>query len=960
MDQSESNSCENSQLGVQQTQILLLPPSTTDTSEKQLDRVSLDEEKQTNRSNSILRNYISNNDMELDNTHDKCHSPIETNTRKRKRYGSGLGNLGNTCFMNSTLQCLSHTVPLRQYFITREYLKHLNKDNPLGTGGELASEFAELLSEMWGIPKETQSKDTLSRARTGYDSYESNSYESDSVVYPRDFKFMLGKHAEQFVGYDQHDSQELMTYLLDTLHEDTNRVSKKPYIEKPEQGENEPDHEAAGKAWNLHLKREDSQVLENFMGQVKSRVQCPNESCGKVSTTFDPFMYLSVPIPGATDRTLSITFVPMNPNDGAKKINVTLNKLANMSDLKEKIVNVECLKSSNISQNNIILVEIWNGEVYSFYNDNDNIDKIRESDKTLAYEVAPHSSMQDNQDNDSSPIPDIASLRMQHLLMEGSLEGDGEWEETLKTYLKDPVQLERLLSKQCLHDDRLSFHHDMVNFLGKINVLALDSFDDSICKKEENGFNDGALTKLCETSNTFNNGISTVTDVAKFELCCSKLNEFFIKDLKERKERNGKCTVIQVVFRKNAKVSTSSFQNEKSFGLPIIYRISSTLTVYGLRKLLEGKIFNYLKMDSKLNNSLVKIASKDNQPLQEEKSFEMETSCSVSPMEQAEKDNVPPTKDYVNREIVDESNGIFIMNKIPLTYDRKSHYNVYSKTAYRKLGMLEMNPSNSKTAILDNDCEQERVFETVGKHGKININWPADLLENFFDEEKWIRAENESSNFNTSENKDDAKSALSVSKCISKYCQIEQLEESDMWYCDQCKEHVRAWKQCHLYRSPPILIVHLKRFHFSAVTHRRDKIDTLIDFPLKNLDLTDEVNSWEDGEEPIYDCYAVSNHYGGLGGGHYTAHAQNDDGEWCHFDDSRVTTNVNEKEVISPAAYVLYYKRRNLKVDEMSTNSLTSIKMEHTENDLMSSPSLASSSVPNSPSSRSMEGEIKI
>lgn len=152
-----------------------------------------------------------------------------------------------------------------------------------------------------------------------------------------------------------------------------------------------------------------------------------------------------------------------------------------------------------------------------------------------------------------------------------------------------------------------------------------------------------------------------------------------------------------------------------------------------------------------------------------------------------------------------------------------------------------------------------------------------------------------------------------------------------MWYCNQCKGHVRAWKQFHLYRTPPVLIVHLKRFHFSSLSHRRDKIDTLIDFPLKGLDLTREVMYWEDGEEPIYDCYAVSNHFGGLGGGHYTAYAQNDDGEWCYFDDSRVTTAVDAKEVVSASAYVLYYRRRDIDFEDESTIPLIELNLKNAQ-----------------------------
>lgn len=48
---------------------------------------------------------------------------------------------------------------------------------------------------------------------------------------PRGFKAQLAKYAPQFQGYAQHDSQELLGYLLDGLHEDLNRVKKKPYVE---------------------------------------------------------------------------------------------------------------------------------------------------------------------------------------------------------------------------------------------------------------------------------------------------------------------------------------------------------------------------------------------------------------------------------------------------------------------------------------------------------------------------------------------------------------------------------------------------------------------------------------------------------------------------------------------------------------------------------------------------------
>ena len=107
--------------------------------------------------------------------------------------------------MNSALQCLSNTPHLTKYFVRGEYKDELNFDNPLGMRGEIAKAYAGLLQQIW----------------TG-------DYNS---VAPRPFKTQVGRFAPQFSGYQQQDSQELLAFLLDGLHEDLNRIQKKPYIE---------------------------------------------------------------------------------------------------------------------------------------------------------------------------------------------------------------------------------------------------------------------------------------------------------------------------------------------------------------------------------------------------------------------------------------------------------------------------------------------------------------------------------------------------------------------------------------------------------------------------------------------------------------------------------------------------------------------------------------------------------
>jgi len=152
----------------------------------------------------------------------------------------GLSNLGNTCFMNSALQCLSNTHPIVKYFLEGLFVQEINKDNVLGSGGVLAFQFANTLNEMW--------------------------YKSSSVYSPFQLKRQVGKQNPMFQGMNQHDSQEFLNFLLDSLHEDLNRVKKKPYVELPESN-NRPDQIVSTEFWHAHLRRNQSVIVDLMHGQ---------------------------------------------------------------------------------------------------------------------------------------------------------------------------------------------------------------------------------------------------------------------------------------------------------------------------------------------------------------------------------------------------------------------------------------------------------------------------------------------------------------------------------------------------------------------------------------------------------------------------------------------------------------------------------------------------------------------
>ena len=83
-------------------------------------------------------------------TLDFLHIPLKKAMKGNSNMGRcGLSNLGNTCFMNSALQCLSNTTELTKYFIYGLCNNEINYKNNLGTQGRLVSAYAQLMSEMW-------------------------------------------------------------------------------------------------------------------------------------------------------------------------------------------------------------------------------------------------------------------------------------------------------------------------------------------------------------------------------------------------------------------------------------------------------------------------------------------------------------------------------------------------------------------------------------------------------------------------------------------------------------------------------------------------------------------------------------------------------------------------------------------------------------------------------------------
>ena len=170
-------------------------------------------------------------------------------------------------------------------------------------------------------------------------------------------------------------------------------------------------------------------------------------------------------------------------------------------------------------------------------------------------------------------------------------------------------------------------------------------------------------------------------------------------------------------------------------------------------------------------------------------------------------------------------------------------------------------------------------------------------------------------------------SSVTLDQCFESFTQPERLDDKNKWYCSKCKEHVKAMKTVELWRLPNVLVIHLKRFEYRN-SFDRNKIGTLVEFPVDGLDMKKHSaynssasagqhsrSELVDEETPQkYDLFGVINHYGRMGYGHYTAYTRRFsefgiENSWAEFDDENVI-EVEENGIVSPSAYVLFYRRR--------------------------------------------------
>lgn len=674
-----------------------------------------------------------------------------------------------------------------------------------------------------------------------------------------------------------------MLFLLDGLQEDLNRIENKPYIEKPDSTDemvhnNAVLKEFADKNWEIYKARNDSVITDLFAGMYKSTVVCPD--CDKVSIIFDPFNNLTLQLPIENLWSREIFFFPLHKKPVI--INIEIDKNAPVKALKEFVA-----KKTGANPQRLVMAEIWKFKFYKMFDNNTSIAdyQISQNDDIAIFEVeaVPTNYDPDGRDKSRSfysmsigfnrqdeEIPDFDSPKADRMLVPifSRVQGNGnkQWESFGSPSYTIITREEAM---------------DFDSILRKILAQAATMTTRDILRESESSYGTGGPSEASDT---------VIMRDEDAESGDSKIKASSVE---------GEDGLVDVSMRDVADSSQSGgamdLCDSESKNLPAVLRPGSFIPP-SLRNLFDITIM-------KSNTEVVPLgyshytSSKDFTPMssrlpqEKTKRFPAKDDEGYS----GATDNSPASSD----DELAEAPPPAVNRTLPRAADSDdSDESDIFPHSYRPTSNRRTKPKSPKQDRFGNDIVEPGtdVVPLVRPGEAIVLDWSRDVYDSlfvteptttsdFYGEPTWTNIPHlpDPELISKRERRQKRKkNGISLSECLDEFGKEEILSENDAWYCPRCKEHRRASKKFELWKTPDILVMHLKRF--SASRGFRDKIDVLVDFPIEQLDLTGRVAMPEDGKSLVYDLFGVDNHYGGLGGGHYTAYAKSFiDNNWYEY-----------------------------------------------------------------------------
>ncbi|KAI6351222.1 hypothetical protein MCOR25_010065 [Pyricularia grisea] len=833
----------------------------------------------------------------------------------------GLGNLGNTCYMNSALQCVRSVEELTKYFLVGEAEKEINTDNPLAHNGDVAMVYYKLLKDIYQV-------------------------NAPPSISPRQFKNTIGRYAPAFSGYGQQDSQEFVGFLLDGLQEDLSRVKKKPYIEKPDSTDdmiNNPQaiKEMADKVWDITKKRDDSVIADLFTGMYKSTLVCP--ICHKISITFDPFNNLTLPLPMQNLWNKSIKYVPLN--DAPVELHVELDKNSSIRSLRDYIA-----ARVGVPAERLIGAEEFKDKFFTIYEDGDSVsEKITSNDVPVFFELEAAPT------NAGYRPPKPKHQKIRSMLHVGSDEEEedltSEWDHPAAERLAVPV-LHRLNPATNRRRGGATITPPHFIIVTREEARSEDAIKRKILEKVASYSTWPHFSKLDDADAADNTDMEMITAPAS-DADSSGDSKVIAKSVEGEDDMVDISTATGAASKRQPTQGAAPSREPRPLKIfnsrrpkwvnPNEYLPPDFQNLFDLSYFSDPDAGIPSGWQAVSDNPLPSLASRMPPQSVDEEMRSPSAAGNDSSSEESAKARAQPSIDtaeltrMADESSEEEESTAQVLAKKRLSQPQKvggrrqnrKGQRTYGKKG-KKLPRKQANGSANNTAVTNNfDTLVDDSATSASSSGPlirlgegIVVDWNEDAWEQVYGSTRANDGRGEPT-FNAIETVHDPalaerkkqraqrrKNGISLDDCLDEFEKQEVLSEQDTWYCPRCKEHVRASKKFDLWKTPDILVVHLKRFSSSG--WRRDKLDILVDFPIEGLDLSRRVIDQQTGKEEVFDLIGIDDHWGGLGGGHYTAFAKNFiDGEWYEYNDSSVSKQTNLARMVTSSAYLLFYRRRS-------------------------------------------------
>ena len=737
---------------------------------------------------------------------------------------------------------------------------------------------------------------------------------STSSFSPRQFKQTIGRYGPSFSGYGQQDSQEFLLFLLDGLQEDLNRIHKKPYIEKPDSTDEMVNNqkalrEMADKCWEIYKARNDSVITDLFAGMYKSTVVCP--ICDKVSIIFDPFnnLTLQLPIEALWQREW-VFFFPLYSRP--VQVPVDIDRNASFFQLKEYVG-----KKVDVDPKRIVTSEIYKNKFFKMFDDKLSLsdERIADGDILALYEV--------DQVPSNYPPPKKTGQKVRSMLSIHGYEDDEEApqeDSPLSDRILVPVfhrrprggnlrfqqkELFETPSYIVLNREEARNEDEILRkVLGRVATMTTVSILGDVDEQMQDQEPDAVLMNTDDVDSSSDTKVQAD----------SVQSEDGIVDVSMRDTSIDQGPRISYPPRTRTSTAIPRMLQPGEFITPEARRLfeisvmsTNDMITTGWSSLTdESKRFPLLasRAEDQMRKQR-KRASKGPSATRLARAIANRGSASSSeedlddPLPQSQ----PSTARAGTETTCSTDDESMPAGRLPKA-ETKAFGTFGRKTPRNKAGLItysRKDRSRRSSASFKDESDSETATEKsplINIGDAIILDWNTESVDGLFSGDESRKDEDDLRGASTWEScpkltdpeiirkrimrRDRKKHGVTLDDCLDEFGKAEILSENDAWYCPRCKEHRRASKKFELWKAPDILVIHLKRF--SAQGRLRDKLDIHVDFPTEALDLSSRVAVHEDGKELVYDLFAVDNHYGGLGGGHYTASAKNFyDQQWYEY-----------------------------------------------------------------------------